>query len=107
MMCAPVRERTWEWYKSDLYTRLKPGAKIVFPLKLGDSPKHVEHEPSGRRGRVYRLVETSFQGQESAENRQQRRILIRFNRGAPKETLSGVVSRLTAAARRLRCHSRI
>jgi hypothetical protein len=28
-MSAPVRERTWEWYKSDLYTRLKPGARIV------------------------------------------------------------------------------
>jgi predicted phage terminase large subunit-like protein len=24
-----VRERTWDWYRSDLYTRLKPGARIV------------------------------------------------------------------------------
>lgn len=24
-----IRDKTWEWYKSDLYTRLKPGAKIV------------------------------------------------------------------------------
>ena len=24
-----VREKTWEWYKADLYTRLKPGGRIV------------------------------------------------------------------------------
>ena len=24
-----TRNRTWEWYKSDLYTRLKPGGRIV------------------------------------------------------------------------------
>jgi predicted phage terminase large subunit-like protein len=24
-----VREKTWDWYKSDLYTRLKPGGRIV------------------------------------------------------------------------------
>jgi predicted phage terminase large subunit-like protein len=24
-----IREKTWDWYKSDLYTRLKPGARIV------------------------------------------------------------------------------
>lgn len=24
-----VRQRTWDWYRSDLYTRLKPGARIV------------------------------------------------------------------------------
>lgn len=26
---ALIRERTWDWYKSDLYTRLKPGGRIV------------------------------------------------------------------------------
>ncbi len=24
-----IREKTWDWYKSDLYTRLKPGGRIV------------------------------------------------------------------------------
>ena len=24
-----VRDRVWEWWKADLLTRLKPGAKIV------------------------------------------------------------------------------
>src|SRR5262245_36154792 len=24
-----VREKTWDWYKSDLYTRMKPGGRIV------------------------------------------------------------------------------
>jgi len=24
-----IREKTWEWYKADLYTRLKPGARII------------------------------------------------------------------------------
>lgn len=24
-----IRDKTWEWYKSDLYTRLKPGGRIV------------------------------------------------------------------------------
>lgn len=24
-----IRDKTWEWYKSDLYTRLKPGGKII------------------------------------------------------------------------------
>lgn len=24
-----IRDKTWDWYKSDLYTRLKPGARIV------------------------------------------------------------------------------
>ena len=24
-----IRDKTWDWYKSDLYTRLKPGAKII------------------------------------------------------------------------------
>ena len=26
---ATVRDKTWDWYKSDLYTRLKPGGRIV------------------------------------------------------------------------------
>lgn len=24
-----IREKTWDWYKSDLYTRLKPGGRII------------------------------------------------------------------------------
>jgi predicted phage terminase large subunit-like protein len=24
-----IREKTWDWYKSDLYTRLKPGGRVV------------------------------------------------------------------------------
>jgi hypothetical protein len=24
-----IRDKTWDWYKSDLYTRLKPGGRIV------------------------------------------------------------------------------
>jgi hypothetical protein len=24
-----IRDKNWEWYKSDLYTRLKPGGRIV------------------------------------------------------------------------------
>jgi predicted phage terminase large subunit-like protein len=26
------RDRTWDWYRSDLYTRLKPGAKVVLVM---------------------------------------------------------------------------
>jgi len=34
-----IRDKTWEWYKSDLYTRLKPGGRIVLiQCMTGDTP---------------------------------------------------------------------
>jgi len=34
-----VREKTWDWYKSDLYTRLKPGGRIILiQCMVGETP---------------------------------------------------------------------
>jgi predicted phage terminase large subunit-like protein len=40
---ALVREKTWEWYKSDLSTRMKPGGRIVLiQCMTGDTPVLME-----------------------------------------------------------------
>ena len=89
-----VRDRVWEWWKADLLTRLKPGAKIVLVMTrwheddLGGRLL-AEMDAGGRKWEVLRLADGSRAGRSARPC-------------AGRAALAGVVHRRHARRRQAR-----